>query len=108
MRNELDYQDHLIRKIQEHVLPGCRVLKNDPGYIQGVPDLTILNGKLWAWLEVKRKSTSWTQANQQFYIDWASRNAFGAFISPDNEDEVLDALQQALEPGGPARLPKRK
>ena len=44
----------IIKKIKE-MLPGCIVMKNDPNYIQGIPDLLILYRDRWAALECKRK-----------------------------------------------------
>ena len=38
---ESKYQKELIRKLQD-IFKGCIVVKNDPNYIQGIPDLLIL------------------------------------------------------------------
>jgi hypothetical protein len=46
------YQAKLIRKLKR-MFPDCEVLKNDPNYLQGILDLTILWGPYWAMLEVK-------------------------------------------------------
>lgn len=35
------------------IFPGCIVMKTDPNYIQGIPDLLILWNDKWATLEVK-------------------------------------------------------
>lgn len=93
---ERDYQKMLIEKL-ERMFPGCFILKNDPGYLQGVPDLLILHGDRWAMLEVKAKATSATQPNQPYYVDLLSRMSFAAFIYPSNEQEVLDALSRAFQ-----------
>lgn len=100
---ERNFQPKLIKEIKKR-LPGCIVLKNDPNYIQGIPDLTVLYGKKWAFLEVKRGSKADTQANQPYYIQYADSNAFGRIVSPENKEEVLDELQQALQPHRKARL----
>jgi hypothetical protein len=92
---ESDYQKKLIDKL-ENLFPGCFILKNDSGYLQGVPDLLILHGDRWAMLEVKAKATSATQPNQVYYVDLLSRMSFAAFIYPSNEQEVLDALTRAF------------
>lgn len=93
---ESDYQAYLIKKIKT-LLPGCIVLKNDPNYIQGIPDLTVLNGRFWATLEVKMSASSSERPNQQYYVDEMRTMSFSAFIYPENEEEVLDALQFALQ-----------
>lgn len=49
---ENEYQSRLIRRIK-HMLPGSMILKNDSGYLQGIPDLTVFYKSRWATLEVK-------------------------------------------------------
>ena len=82
------------------MFPGCIILKNDGNYLQGVPDLLILWGPRWASLEVKLSENSHEQPNQQHYIDLMNKMSFAAFIHPDNEAEVLGALQFAFESQG--------
>ena len=94
---ESTYQARLIKKIKR-LLPGSFVLKNDTDYIQGIPDLTVLYGGKWAWLEVKVSADAPIQPNQEYYIDMAFEMAYGAFIYPENEERTLHELQQALEP----------
>lgn len=48
---ENEYQSRLIRRIK-HMLPGSMILKNDSGYLQGIPDLTVFYKSRWATLEV--------------------------------------------------------
>lgn len=94
---ERDFQKNLIKDIKER-LPGCMVLKNDPNYIQGIPDLTILCDDRWAFLECKKSKNEKHQPNQDHYVEFAKGSSFGAFIFPENREEVLDGLQQALRP----------
>lgn len=104
---ERDYQAGLIRKLRE-TYPEAIVMKNDSGYMQGIPDLTILNGKKWAALEVKAKKPSTSQAfepNQEWYLETMNSMSFAACIYPENEEEVLRGLQQALAPRRKARVP---
>lgn len=89
------YQADLIKRL-DRMFPGSVILKNDSGYLQGIPDLTFFWGPVWAWLEVKAYEGAPEQPNQHYYIDLANQmGAFGAFIYPENEEEVLNALQQA-------------
>lgn len=92
---ENEYQSQLITKIKR-LLPGCLVIKNDPNYLQGIPDLTIFYGPLWAFLEVKKSANARESPNQRHYIERWSESTFCAFIYPENEEEVLGALQQSL------------
>jgi hypothetical protein len=92
---ESKYQAGLIIRIRKR-LPGCVILKNDSGYMQGVPDLTILYGCMWGVLEVKTSEDAPEEPNQRYYVEKMNEMSFGAFIYPENEEEVLDALQHAF------------
>lgn len=89
------YQAKLIRKLKR-MFPGCEILKNDSGYRQGILDLTIFFGPRWAMLEVKKDKGAEHQPNQDYYVERFNTMSFGAFIYPENEKEVLAALQEAL------------
>ena len=93
---ENEYQGKLIKKIKE-MFPGCEVLKNDPNYIQGIPDLTILYKDKWATLECKRSANAKLRPNQSHYISKFDSMSFSRLIYPENEKEVLDELQQSFE-----------
>ncbi len=92
---EAAYQNKLIRKLKK-VFPGCVVLKNDSAYIQGMPDLALLWHDRWATLEVKASESSPRQPNQEFYVQQMDDMSFSAFVYPENEEEVLVALQEAF------------
>lgn len=92
---ERDYQAKLIKRLVE-IFPDCIVLKNDTSYLQGIPDLLILYNDRWAALEVKAYENADEQPNQQYYVDLMNSMSFAAFIYPENELEVLHALQQAF------------
>ena len=92
---ESEYQAQLINRLSIE-LPGCVVLKNDANYLQGILDLTIFWGPKWAMLEVKASERSKERPNQRYYVEQFSRMGFAAFIYPENEDEVLNALQEAI------------
>ncbi len=105
--SEGTYQRYLIKELKA-LFPGCLVVKNDPGYLQGIPDLLILHGDKWAMLEVKASKDSPVQVNQSYYVELLDRMSFTAFIYPENEEEVLDALQYAFGARRTTRVPKRK
>lgn len=91
------YQAKLIRRLHA-MFPGAVILKNDAQYQQGILDLTILNGDTWAALEVKAYLGAPQQPNQDFFLQRMSEMSFAAIICPENEEEVLSALEQALAP----------
>jgi len=96
MSKESDFQAELIKDIKR-LLPGCYVLKNDPNYIQGFPDLLILYKDRWAALECKRSANASHRPNQDYYVAELGRMSYASFIFPENSQEVLNELQRALE-----------
>lgn len=99
---EREYQQELIPIIyglfpEYQMLRDIMVIITDPNYIQGISDLLILVPHKYAFLEVKLSEKSKQQPNQEWYVDvWGSRCAYTSFIYPENQEEVLNALQQAL------------
>ena len=94
---ESDYQAKLIKKLGD-LFPGCFIMKNDPTYKQGILDLTVLFQDKWAMLEVKMSPRSPLQPNQEYFVNQLDAMSFAAFIHPLNEEDVLNALQEAFYP----------
>ena len=88
---ESKFQSDLIKKIKDK-FPGSIVLKNDPNYIQGMPDLTVLYKNKWATLECKKTSNAKHRPNQDYYVRTMNDMSYSSFIYPDNEDQVLREL----------------
>lgn len=93
---ENKFQSDLIKELKER-FPGCEVLKNDPGYIQGIPDLSIFYKDKWAMLECKDSANAKKRPNQDYYVERMNKMSFASFIFPENKEEVLDELQRAFE-----------
>lgn len=102
---ERAYQAKLIKKLKE-LYPGCEILKNDPNLKQGILDLTILWGPFWAMLEVKASESAPERPNQGYFVKKLNGMSFASFIFPENEKEVLAALQKAFTPRRSARVSK--
>lgn len=96
MAKESAFQANLIRDLKS-IFPGCMVLKNDPNYIQGVPDLLVLYNDRWAALECKRSKNASHRPNQEYYISKMDGMSFAAFVYPENREDILDELQRAFE-----------
>jgi hypothetical protein len=92
---EAQYQAKLIEKLRL-LFPDCVILKNDPGYLQGIPDLVIFYEDRYAFLEVKASERARAQPNQDYYVRTLNRMSFAAFVYPSNEEDVLRALERAL------------
>lgn len=95
---EADYKSGLHERIKD-LLPGCWVLINDEQTCPGIPDTLVLWGPHYAFLEVKRKkptrASDW-RPNQEWYLDELDEMSFAACIYPENEGEILYALQEAF------------
>jgi hypothetical protein len=69
---------------------------NMPGQ-QGIPDLTVYVGPYWMLLETKRSEKSRKRPNQDYWIEYWSKVTFCSMIFPENEEEVLNAMERSLE-----------
>lgn len=96
MKNENKFQAELIKDLKTR-FPGCMVLKNDPDYIQGIPDLMVLKDDKWVALEVKKEQKASHRPNQDYYISKMNAMSYAAFISPENKEEILNAVQKTFE-----------
>ena len=99
---ENKYQQGLLKRISQR-LPGCLILKNDPNYLQGVPDLLVLYGDLWVMLEVKASKSAPVRPNQKLYVDRLNDMGFARFIYPENEEEILEEIVSYLRSGDAVR-----
>lgn len=100
---ESEFQKKLIKDIYKR-FPGCIVLKNDPNYKQGIPDLLILYKKRWAMLECKKSPDEPFQPNQAYYLKKCSYMSFASVIFPENKEEVLNEMERSLKVSRTARI----
>ena len=107
MKKESNFQGELIKEIKDR-FPGAMVLKNDPNYIQGIPDLLILFKNKWAALECKRTSRASHRPNQDYYISKMNEMSYASFVFPENKEEVLNDLQKTFGVRRQTRISKRK
>lgn len=94
---ESKFQKALIQRIQKQY-PGAIILKNDPNYIQGIPDWIVLFGPHWAAFEAKASKIASRRPNQAYYINKMNLMSFADFVHPENEEEFLDELHKTLRP----------
>lgn len=88
---ENKFQAKVIKELKQ-MFPDCIVMKNDSSYIQGIPDLLVLNKSKWASLEIKKNANAKKQPNQEYYVDKMDQMSFSRFVCPENKDKVLDEL----------------
>lgn len=103
---ERDFQASVIKELKDR-FPGCVVMKNDPNYIQGIPDLLVLYQDKWAALECKKSSNASHQSNQDYYIDILGDMSYAAFLYPENREEIMNELEQAFRRRRNTRVSKR-
>lgn len=106
MALENAYKRGLKKRIRD-LLPGCEILDLDPERRQGILDMLVLYGPHWAMLEVKKSADASIRPNQAYYVEYFDEMSFAAFIYPENEDEVLNALQSTFLSGRRPRLSRR-
>ena len=95
-KRENKFQKDLMDEIKS-LFPGCLIMKNDSGYIQGIPDWTILYKDKWAVLEAKREKDAEKQPNQDYYVEKLDGMSFSRFVYPENKDEVLRELHELFK-----------
>ena len=93
---ESDFQKVLMDEIRKRY-PGCMIMKNDPNYIQGVPDWTILYKDKWVVLEAKREQDADKQPNQEYYVDKLNYMSYSNFVYPENRDQVLRDIEKIFK-----------
>lgn len=93
---ENEFQAKLKKEIAER-FPGCIIMKMDASYIQGIPDLLILYHDKWAALECKKSASAKHRPNQDYRVKQMNDMSFASFIFPENKEEVLNAMAQALQ-----------
>lgn len=88
----------------EERYPGCILLHLDPnGNFQGIPDLLMLWGGLWAAFEVKASANAARRPNQPYYVEQFNHLSFAAFVYPENQEAVLHELEKEFSARGAAR-----
>lgn len=93
---ERDFQARLIKRLKNE-FPDCFVLKNDPNYIQGIPDLTVLWHQRWAMIEVKKSEVARLRPNQRYYMLRAKDLSFGFIVYPENEEDLFEELHNYFD-----------
>ena len=104
---ESKFQAGLIKEIKNR-FPGSVVLKNDPNYIQGMPDLLVLWKNKWAALECKQSAKASKRPNQEYWVEKLRDMSYASFIFPENKERVLDELEHAFKPKRRSRVSRSK
>ena len=96
MKKENKIQSDIISDLKK-LFPDSIILKNDPNYKQGIPDLVLLDREGWALLEVKRDADASHRPNQDYYVNKANEMGhYGSFIYPQNKTEVYNGIQETF------------
>ena len=90
---ESEFQKKVIDRIKREY-PDAIIMKTDPKYIQGLPDLVALYHGKYACFEVKKSDKSARRPNQEYYIEKLADRGFAFFIYPENFELVFDRLSR--------------
>ena len=93
---ESKFQSDLIHELKTR-FPSCIVIKNDPNYIQGIPDLIVLCNDKWVALEVKADEFASVRPNQKYYVKKLNEMSYASFIFPENKSDVLWEVEQIFK-----------
>lgn len=104
---ENKFQSDLIKEIKDRY-PGSIVLKNDPRYKKGIPDLTVLYKNKWGSLECKKEERSSKRPGQENYISRMNEMSFAKFVCPENKEEVLSEMDKVFKVRRVTRSSKSK
>lgn len=100
---ERDFETDFIDDL-ERLFPGCEIIKGASMYRQGIPDRIMFYEDFYAFFELKRSARAAQQPNQGWYVEKFDSWSFAAFVYPENKNEVLDAVREAFESRGTARV----
>lgn len=97
---ESDFQKKLIDKLKI-LFPECEIMKQDPKYCTGIPDLVVFYHDKYAMLEVKKSEKAYkhsleTQSIQTYYVDKFSKWSYASYVYPENLEKVLYELQEVF------------
>lgn len=93
---ESRFQASLIKEIKSR-FKGSVVLKNDPNYIQGIPDLVVFYKDKYAFLEVKKGKNASHRPNQDYYINkFHKQGAYSEFVFPENKEDVINGMARSF------------
>ena len=102
---ESRFQTRFLQRVSEE-FAGCVILTPDPRSLQGITDRVILYGNRWVALEFKGSSKASLRPNQAYYVALLNDMSYAAFVYPENEEEVFDAIQQAFSDCWDSRIPQ--
>lgn len=70
----------------------CIRVKSSGNVNKSYPDYAVFYRRFWAWLEFKKSEDAEHQPGQDENVKWAEENSFGAFVYPENAEEILKIL----------------
>lgn len=95
--NESQFRTNFIKKLKK-ISPEIFVEFADPGRVNGIPDLIIFFKNKHARIETKKSKNASKRQHQEYYINlFNSYGVYSTFLSPENEEEVLNELRRYFE-----------
>lgn len=94
---EATFRTNFINKLRK-LSPDIFVEFADPSRVNGIPDLIIFYKDKHARIETKRSKNAAKRLHQEHYITlFNSYGVYSAFLTPENEEEVLDGLRRYFQ-----------
>ena len=91
---EASFKKQFLKKIEER-LPYLDLDFIEPSTRKrSLPDIFVIGPICWAALEFKRSQDSNHQPNQDYHVERFNEKGYATFVYPENEGEVLDALER--------------
>lgn len=91
------FRTNFLKKVKD-LSPDIFIEFADPGRRNGIPDVIIFYKDKYARIETKRSKDASKRLHQQYYIDYFnSIGIYAAFLSPENKEEVFNALRRYFE-----------
>lgn len=91
-----DFKRDLKERMRELGHP-VKVIENKASH-RSAPDTIVLGRWGWAVLEFKKGSGAAQQPNQAYWVEDYDKLSYGAFVSPENAEEILDELEDIFAP----------
>lgn len=95
--SEATFRTGFIKKLKK-LSPEIFVEFADPKRVNGIPDLIIFYRDKHARIETKKSKTASKRLHQEYYIQlFNSYGVYSTFLSPENEEEVLNELRRYFQ-----------
>lgn len=92
--SEATFRTKFLKDVKD-LSPDIFIEFADPQRCNGIPDVIIFYKKKFARIETKRSKIASKRKHQEYYIKYFnSQGIYAAFLTPENKEEVFNALRR--------------